>query len=165
MRGAAPEARLANDGAGPSSDGIPPVGVSGSAPEPSDRQPGNAAESDSRHNPKKRVAFAEVLSSEAKRVDESYFDSYSYFDIHREMLGDKVLSTPSLLHAHMVTEIAHHVLTCFQIIDLTWVDEVPISNCVISSTFFITIILIAYPAGGVDTDVLCLKLTEIVTSQ
>ncbi|PRW18336.1 putative arginine N-methyltransferase 3 [Chlorella sorokiniana] len=27
---------------------------------------------------------------EAKRIDESYFDSYSTFDIHREMLADKV---------------------------------------------------------------------------
>ena len=38
----------------------------------------------------KRVAFSRVLSSEKQRVDESYFDSYSYFDIHREMLADKV---------------------------------------------------------------------------
>ncbi|KAK9823570.1 hypothetical protein WJX72_003898 [[Myrmecia] bisecta] len=29
-------------------------------------------------------------SAEAERVDRSYFDSYSYFDIHREMLSDKV---------------------------------------------------------------------------
>jgi protein arginine N-methyltransferase 3 len=29
-------------------------------------------------------------SSLAKRVDAAYFDSYSYFDIHHEMLSDKV---------------------------------------------------------------------------
>lgn len=28
--------------------------------------------------------------SEADRIDASYFESYSFFDIHREMLGDKV---------------------------------------------------------------------------
>ena len=38
----------------------------------------------------KRVQFSRVLSRERQRVDESYFDSYSYFDIHREMLADKV---------------------------------------------------------------------------
>ena len=38
----------------------------------------------------KRVAFSRVLNTERQRVDDSYFDSYSYFDIHREMLADKV---------------------------------------------------------------------------
>lgn len=28
--------------------------------------------------------------STAVQIDETYFDSYSYFDIHRDMLGDKV---------------------------------------------------------------------------
>jgi hypothetical protein len=27
----------------------------------------------------------------ARRVDAAYFDSYSYFDIHHEMLSDKVM--------------------------------------------------------------------------
>lgn len=35
-------------------------------------------------------AAAAPEDEEAKRIDESYFDSYSTFDIHREMLADKV---------------------------------------------------------------------------
>ncbi|KXZ55523.1 hypothetical protein GPECTOR_2g1072 [Gonium pectorale] len=36
------------------------------------------------------VAAASAAAAEtARRVDAAYFDSYSYFDIHREMLGDK----------------------------------------------------------------------------
>lgn len=31
-----------------------------------------------------------AAKEEAERVDRSYFESYSFFDIHREMLGDKV---------------------------------------------------------------------------
>jgi hypothetical protein len=30
------------------------------------------------------------VASTAARIDAAYFESYSYFDIHREMLGDKV---------------------------------------------------------------------------
>lgn len=36
------------------------------------------------------MAFANALAVEAGRVDDSYFESYSYLDIHREMLSDKV---------------------------------------------------------------------------
>ena len=38
----------------------------------------------------RRVTFSSALAAEAGRVDDSYFASYSYFDIHREMLADKV---------------------------------------------------------------------------
>lgn len=38
----------------------------------------------------KRVCFSAALAAEAGRVDDTYFDSYSCFDIHREMLADKV---------------------------------------------------------------------------
>jgi protein arginine N-methyltransferase 3 len=31
-----------------------------------------------------------VALAARSRVDQLYFESYSYFDIHREMLGDKV---------------------------------------------------------------------------
>lgn len=31
-------------------------------------------------------------NSTTDRIDRAYFESYSYFDIHREMLGDKVRS-------------------------------------------------------------------------
>lgn len=34
--------------------------------------------------------FGGAGSSLARRVDAAYFDSYSYFDIHHEMLSDKV---------------------------------------------------------------------------
>lgn len=40
----------------------------------------------------KRVSFSAALAAEAGRVDDTYFDSYSYFDIHCEMLADKVSS-------------------------------------------------------------------------
>jgi type I protein arginine methyltransferase len=36
------------------------------------------------------VTFSSALAAEAGRVDDTYFASYSYFDIHREMLADKV---------------------------------------------------------------------------
>ncbi|KAG2501748.1 hypothetical protein HYH03_000248 [Edaphochlamys debaryana] len=32
---------------------------------------------------------AAAAADKAKKVDQAYFESYSYFDIHREMLGDK----------------------------------------------------------------------------
>ncbi|GFR48908.1 hypothetical protein Agub_g10857, partial [Astrephomene gubernaculifera] len=35
------------------------------------------------------AAAAAVAADKARKVDAAYFDSYSYFDIHREMLGDK----------------------------------------------------------------------------
>ena len=63
----------------------------------------------------KRVAFSRVLNTERQRVDDSYFDSYSYFDIHREMLADKVRCggqgsswqmPPALLHESLKTK--HH---------------------------------------------------------
>lgn len=37
------------------------------------------------------MAFARAVTAEAGRVDDSYFESYSYLDIHREMLSDKVI--------------------------------------------------------------------------
>lgn len=43
---------------------------------------------------RKRVSFSAALAAEAGRVDDTYFDSYSYFDIHREMLGDKARALP-----------------------------------------------------------------------
>ncbi len=39
---------------------------------------------------RKQVSFSAALAAEAGRVDDTYFDSYSYLDIHREMLGDQV---------------------------------------------------------------------------
>lgn len=36
------------------------------------------------------AAAAAIAAARAKKVDAAYFDSYSYFDIHRDMLGDKV---------------------------------------------------------------------------
>lgn len=36
------------------------------------------------------MSFSAALAAEAGRVDDTYFDSYSYLDIHREMLSDKV---------------------------------------------------------------------------
>jgi len=36
------------------------------------------------------VSFSAALAAEAGRVDDTYFDSYSYLDIHREMLSDRV---------------------------------------------------------------------------
>ncbi len=56
-------------------------------------QPGSGAADLPTSGPsvQKRVAFSRVLNTERQRVDDSYFDSYSYFDIHREMLADKVL--------------------------------------------------------------------------
>ena len=53
-------------------------------------QSGNAAALPVGPSVQKRVAFSRVLNTERQRVDDSYFDSYSYFDIHREMLADKV---------------------------------------------------------------------------
>ena len=38
----------------------------------------------------KQVSFAAAHAAEAGRVDDSYFESYSYLDIHREMLSDTV---------------------------------------------------------------------------
>ncbi|GIL79699.1 hypothetical protein Vretimale_12350, partial [Volvox reticuliferus] len=35
------------------------------------------------------AAAAAIAAAKARKVDAAYFDSYSYFDIHREMLGDK----------------------------------------------------------------------------
>ena len=35
-------------------------------------------------------AAARGRAVQRSRVDQLYFESYSYFDIHREMLGDKV---------------------------------------------------------------------------
>lgn len=65
-----------------------------------------------------------MLTSEAQRVDESYFDSYSYFDIHREMLGDKVHhpsipgkcnpdATPPILHEDQARLPCYHSVTFY----------------------------------------------------
>eukprot|EP00850_Spirogloea_muscicola_P015658 SM000122S25765 [mRNA] locus=s122:162506:166151:- [translate_table: standard] len=63
---------------------------------------------------KGRVRFAAVAEHEARRIDSSYFDSYSAFSIHREMLGDKVrtgayqnalLGNPALLHDKLVLDL------------------------------------------------------------
>jgi len=75
------------------------VATGSSAPGPEDAnedasgavtQPGGAAALPTGPGVQKRVAFSRVLNTERQRVDDSYFDSYSYFDIHREMLADKV---------------------------------------------------------------------------
>lgn len=42
-----------------------------------------------------RASFGRVAASEIKKVNESYFGSYSSFGIHREMLSDKVLNRNS----------------------------------------------------------------------
>ena len=84
----AAESRRAASGAGPSSEGAA-SGAAGAAA--SERADGGAG---ARPRQQKRVSFSSVLTSEAQRVDESYFDSYSYFDIHREMLGDKARPPP-----------------------------------------------------------------------
>lgn len=44
----------------------------------------------------RRVAFSAAAAAEVGRVDDSYFDSYSYLDIHRDMLADKVGSHSSV---------------------------------------------------------------------
>lgn len=38
-----------------------------------------------------RVSIMNLVARDARKVNESYFGSYSSFGIHREMLGDKVL--------------------------------------------------------------------------
>lgn len=61
-----------------------------------------------------RVSFANVAASEIRKVNESYFGSYSSFGIHREMLSDKVrmdaygqaiLKNPSLLSGATVLDV------------------------------------------------------------
>lgn len=46
--------------------------------------------SPSRSQSSHRVSFSASVSGETGRVDDSYFESYSYLDIHRDMLSDKV---------------------------------------------------------------------------
>ncbi|KAJ8428769.1 hypothetical protein Cgig2_010773 [Carnegiea gigantea] len=61
-----------------------------------------------------KVSFANVAASEIRKVNESYFGSYSSFGIHREMLSDKVrmdaygqaiLKNPSLLNGATVLDV------------------------------------------------------------
>lgn len=63
---------------------------------------------------KGKVSFAAVAEKEAQGVDNSYFNSYGQFGIHREMLGDKVrteayraalVENPSLLREAVVMDV------------------------------------------------------------
>ncbi|XP_021299978.1 probable protein arginine N-methyltransferase 3 [Herrania umbratica] len=68
-------------------------------------------------NPKdkhSRVYIADVVEKDIKKVNESYFGSYSSFGIHREMISDKVrtdayrealLKNPSLLNGAVVMDV------------------------------------------------------------
>ncbi|GLC40712.1 hypothetical protein PLESTB_000030300 [Pleodorina starrii] len=67
---AAPAPAAADAGAGASTS-VPAAGSPGQAADP------------------EAAAAAAVAAAAARKVDAAYFDSYSYFDIHREMLGDK----------------------------------------------------------------------------
>ncbi|VAH43317.1 unnamed protein product [Triticum turgidum subsp. durum] len=61
-----------------------------------------------------KITRASVTAKEIKKVDDNYFGSYSSFDIHREMLGDKVrtdayrdalLDNPSLMNGATVLDV------------------------------------------------------------
>jgi TolA-binding protein len=77
--GAAPSSSAPADaaaGPGPSSLAAATAATVGTAQAPPGRKGGSAG--------------AAVALAARSRVDQLYFESYSYFDIHREMLGDKV---------------------------------------------------------------------------
>ncbi|GIL52530.1 hypothetical protein Vafri_8372 [Volvox africanus] len=80
--GAADGAARANgNGAGPRTS-APPSGAQPAAdPE--------AASASAAATATATATAADVAAAKARKVDAAYFDSYSYFDIHREMLGDK----------------------------------------------------------------------------
>ncbi|KAK8691783.1 hypothetical protein V6N13_075281 [Hibiscus sabdariffa] len=61
-----------------------------------------------------RVHFADVVEKDIKRVNDSYFGSYSAFGIHRDMISDKIrtdayrqalLKNPSLLNGAVVMDV------------------------------------------------------------
>ncbi|GMI83307.1 protein arginine methyltransferase 3, ARABIDOPSIS THALIANA PROTEIN ARGININE METHYLTRANSFERASE 3 [Hibiscus trionum] len=61
-----------------------------------------------------RVYFADVVKKDIKRVNDSYFGSYSAFGIHRDMISDKIrtdayqqalLKNPSLLNGAVVMDV------------------------------------------------------------
>ncbi|GAB2282429.1 Protein arginine N-methyltransferase 3 [Dionaea muscipula] len=61
-----------------------------------------------------KVSLTNVAASEIKKVNESYFGSYSSYSIHREMLSDKarmdayskaILNNPSLLKGSVVMDV------------------------------------------------------------
>lgn len=51
-------------------------------------------------------AAAAAAGSAKERIDQSYFESYSFFDIHREMLGDKVLRRQRAQQAAMLLQLS-----------------------------------------------------------
>ncbi|KAK8579773.1 hypothetical protein V6N13_142946 [Hibiscus sabdariffa] len=61
-----------------------------------------------------RVHFADVVEKDIKRVNDSYFGSYSAFGIHRDMISDRIrtdayrqalLKNPSLLNGAVVMDV------------------------------------------------------------
>ena len=87
--GAAGSSAVAAAAAAAGADAGGPSGSSGAAAAAGGEAAGEAAAA---ADPEAAAAAAAAAAAvaKAKRVDAAYFDSYSYFDIHREMLGDKV---------------------------------------------------------------------------
>lgn len=97
-----------------SSDGFPLVASSSKGATPNGVDVGLDSMDKKKKDVHLRVSFANVAASEIRKVNESYFGSYSSFGIHREMLSDKVrmdaygqaiLKNPSLLNGASVLDV------------------------------------------------------------
>ena len=78
--------------------------------------PRTSAAAAAEEKPPQAVTAAERdADSKKEAVDDAYFDSYSYFDIHREMLADKVRT-----EAYRYDPLPFLLAMCFQSCCWTW---------------------------------------------